>query len=728
MAKVSVIQNSFNAGELSPRLKARIDLQAKYTNGCEILENFLPTIQGPAKKRPGTRFVNEVKNSANNVRLFPFQYSIEQAYVLEFGDTYIRFYKDGGVILSGGLPYEIVSPYAHTDLSGIQFAQSADVMYLAHPDYPPYKLSRTGHTSWSLDIVDFDWYPFNDTNVVSAITVTSSALTGTGITLTASGSFFTSGDVGRYIRFEEVVASKYKRWTAGEAVTSGDFRQYEGNVYQAATTATTGVTPPIHTEGTESDDTVNWLYLHSGFGYAEITAYTSTTVVTADVIKTLPNFTTSGTKKWAWSAWSALDGYPKTVGFYEDRLWFAGSYARPQTLWASVSGDYENHQYGTKDDDALNYTINSQEVNTIQWISPGKVMIVGTSGGEFIVSASTLNEAITPSNVKIAPNTTYGSSAKSPLRIGNVSLFIQRSGKKIREFVYNFEQDSYVAPNMLILADHLTEDSSIKEFAYQQEPDQLVWVCLNDGTLCAMTYERTEDVLGWHRHPMTNGSVESLTAIPHWDGDGDSVWLVVNRTVNGNTVRYIEYIEKYLMGDDSFYVDSGLSYNGSATTTITGLDHLEGETVNVLTDGAVHPSRTVVSGSITLQQESSVVNIGLPITAKIRTMPIEAGARDGIAQGKTMRIDEVVFRLLNAGAGFYYGVYDVETLSADLDELQFRTTIDLMGEPIPLFTGDTDILSMPGGYQSPVQVEINHILPLPCTVVAIMAQLSTYDR
>lgn len=721
MAKASPIQTSFNAGELSPQLKGRPDLD-KYANGCETMENFLPQIHGPAKKRPGTRFVAEVKDSTKAVKLIPFEFNVEQAYVLEFGDLYVRFYMDGGQIeIAGPAAYEIVSPYLEAELSDIRYAQSADVMYLAHPNHPPYKLSRSGHTSWTLAEVEFDWPPFSDENT-EATTITASAISGAGITLTASAAIFNASHVGTHFKLAEVISSKHDLWETGKAVSIGNFRVYDGSLYKATSGGTTGSRPPIHKEGTESDGTVNWEYQHDGAGYAEITGFTSTTVVTADVVKQLPaSSLTPGTKKWSEGEWSDYRGWPRTVAFYEDRLWFAGSSNRPQTLWASTSGNYEDHKYGTNDDDALNYTINSQEINPIRWLAPGKILMIGTAGSEFIASASSPDEAITPTNVRIVQQTTYGSSDVRPFRIGNAVLFVQRSLRKVRELTYQFESDAYVAPNLTLLAEHIT-NTGVADMTYQQEPDQIMWMPCTCGKLVGMTYERTEDVVGWHEHPL-GGSVESVTSIPHWDGDQDVVWMVVQRTIDGGSVRYIEYIEKYLIDDYAFFVDCGLTYDGAPATTISGLDHLEGESVAVLADGAVHPEVTVVSGQITLQAAASIVNIGLPMVATIKTMPLEAGARDGTAQGKTMRITNLTARVHETGPGLWYGPNE-----NNLDELHFRGSGDAMDEPVPLLTGDTDTLPWPEGYEVAPQMMIRHILPVPCTLVALMPQVVTNDR
>lgn len=719
MPKASPMQNSFNAGELSPQLKGRADLE-KYRNGCDTMVNFFPQIHGPARKRPGTRFVNEVKDSSKLTRIIPFEYSTTQAYILEFGHNYIRFYANGGVVLSGGSAYEISSPYSQTELADLDYAQSADVIYISHPNYTPYKLARYGATNWTMTPVTFDWPPFNDENT-DATTLTASGVTGS-ITLTASSSMFVSADVGSYFKFSEVVESKYDQWVTSTSVSSGAVRHYNGNVYQATSTGTTGTRPPIHTEGTESDGAVTWAFLHNGAGYAQVTGYTSGTQVSATVISQLPSSATSASKKWAEGAWSSRRGFPRSVTFYEDRLWFGGSTWRPQTLWASTSGDYENHQYGTNDDDALNYTINTQDMNHIQWLCPSKVLAIGTTAGEFTLSATSISDPVTPTNVKITPQTTYGNAANiRPLRVASSILFVQRAARKVREYTYNFETDSFVAPNMNVLADHISETGFV-DLAYQQEPSQIVWAPRVDGTLTGMTYERAEDVIGWHQHEL-GGDVESVASIPHWDGDQDVLFVVVKRTVDGATVRYIEYIEKYLTGSESFYVDSGLTYDGSPVTTLAGLDHLEGKEVAVLVDGSVHPNRTVTSGEITLNRSGSVVVVGLPFTATLKTMPLEAGAADGVAQGKTMRIHNIVMRLFETGAGLWYGPN-----TATMDELHPRKTTDAMDAGVPLFTGDTAILPWPGEYQNSPQMTIQHRLPLPCTIVALMPQVTTYDR
>ena len=890
MPKASYIQTSFNGGELSPTLEGRVDL-AKYANGCAKMENFFPLVPGGALKRSGTRFVKEVKTSANATRLIPFEFGTTQAYILEFGNLYMRVYKDGGAVIEAtkaisattrdtpvavttathgyttgdeiyiagtGIPaldgkfwvitvtgvttftldgstdpgststtgtsarvFTLVTTYTTASLDAIQFAQSADILYLAHPDFLPRKLTRTAHDAWTLEVIVFDFAPFSPTNVDDTKLVTASAATGTGITLTADSALFTSSMVDGEFRLAEIVGSNHGQWEGATtntqytgttvAETTGT-AYFGGNVYildSKNSQSKSGTSAPIHETGIESDGRWDWEYLHSGDGYVTITAvdadgYRATanvikrlpaSVVSADKVisgataanpvvvtatghgfengdkvwiqdvvgmveindleftvagKTTNNFQLSGidgsaytaygsagiavklqTHRWSHGAWTGRNGYPRSVTFFEDRLWWAGTAGDPQTLWASQTGDYENHKVVDLDESALIFTINTDQVNVIEWINSGKVLTIGTAGGEFICSASSETEALVPGNVRVVRHSTYGSKpAVSPVRIEQSLLFAQRSGRKLRELTFDDAVNAYVAPDMTVLADHVTL-GSIKRLAFQQEPNRILWTMLADGDLAAFTYDRAQQVTAWHRHTVggTNTKVESIAVIPHPDGDQDQLWMIVSRTINGATKRYIEYLSPDWLRSNAltaaFFVDCGLTYEDTATTTITGLEHLEGESVTILANGATHPNKTVSSGAITLDVASSVVHIGLSYSSTLQTMRIEAGAADGTAQGKTKRITNIVLRLDQTGSGLLYGPTDTD---ADMDELHLRDSLDPMDAGIPLFDGDTEILSWPEGYEQLGRVTLKHTSPLPCTVTAIMPQLNTQDR
>lgn len=771
MAKASPIQTSFNAGEFAPSLEGRVDL-GKYNSGCKAMVNMIPMVQGPARRRSGTRFVNEVKDSSDRTWLVRFEFSETQAFILEFGDQYIRFYTNQGQVLSGGSPYEISTPYTAADLTNangtlrLRMVQSGDVIYIVHPSYPPKKLSRFANTNWTLTDVEFVGGPFLDVNPDQSTTMYASAQTGT-VTITASANTFASSDVGSLFLIEEEDLSKIKPWDAGQELSVGEgsngvnvqniLRRSDGKTYKCVTNdfapssspakvIRTGGIKPIHTSGVAADgdgepkqpdnsdptvyrEGVDWEFQDPGYGWVKITGYTSATQVTATVLSSLPQGvvgSSNTTNRWAFGRWSDTRGWPSQVAFFRERLVFATG----QILNFSVSGDFENFSSRNTSgeiaaDQAITIEVASDTVNTVEWLAPADGLLIGTAGGEFLCKELTTDEVFGPGNVKIAQQSLYGSRSVVPVQVGETVLFVQRSGRKLRELIYEFASDKFKSSDLTVLAEHIT-NGGIVDLVYQQEPHSIVWVVRADGILVGFTYNKEQDVLGWHRHPIGGDAiVECMETIPNPNGTQDDLWMIVRRTIDGSTVRYIEFLEADFTDvsdiDDAFFVDSGLTYNGSATTTISGLDHLEGEEVAVLVDGAAHPRRTVASGEIELQREGTKVQAGLPYQSYLQTMRIEAGAADGTAQGKTKRITQAVIRFLAT-----VGAKSGPTLD-DLDEIQFRRPSNPMDQAIDPFTGDK-LIEWPNGYDFDGYLIVSQEQPLPQTVVAIMPQVSTQDR
>ena len=674
MARVAVQLTNFTGGELSPRLDGRNDL-AKYPTGCKTLENMIIFPHGSAARRSGTQFVSEVKDSSKETRLIPFEFSTAQTYMLEFGDQYIRFYKDNGQILSSGSAYEISSPYLEAELFDIKYAQSADVMYVCHPNHPVKKLSRTGHTSWTLTTVEFTDGPYLDDNITTT-TLTSSAHTvGTGRTLTASSTTGINNDQG---------------WLSTDVGREVTFRD----------------------------------------GYGKITGYTSSTVVTWEILED----TGSGSHSTDWSlgAFSDTTGHPSCVTFFEQRLVFAATLSQPQTIFFSRSGDYENmneNRGGTiADDDAIIYTIASNQVNAIRFMTSTRTLIIGTAGGEFTVSGGGTDVAVTPTNILIKKQSNNGAANVDALAVGNATIFLQRARRKMRELAYNFDVDGYVAPDLTILAEHISE-GGFKQLSYQQEPNQIIWGVRNDGQLIGLTYQREQQVVAWHRHIFGgafgsgNAVCESIATIPTDDSEYQS-WVIIKRTINGATKRYVEFIHQYDFDesdDTSFnFLDSQLSYDGSAVTTISGLDHLEGQTVSVLADGATHPDKTVSSGSITLERSASKVKVGLGYTSLLQTMRIDAGAQNGTSQSKTKRIYEITARLYES-----IGVEVGPDLN-NMERIPFRSSANAMDSGINVFTGDKEI-EFRGNYETDGFIFVRQTQPLPLTILSLYPKLQTND-
>ena len=755
MAKVSAAKQNFTAGELTQRLFGRTDL-GRYDNGATTVENFLVQPHGGLSRRPGTRYVAAVKTSSAKTRLIRFQFNVEQVYVIEMGNNYMRFFKDGGQIVDGSSnPIELTTTYTTAQVPDVKFAQTADVMYLVHPAHPPRKLTRSSHTSWSITDVALKRGAMLDPNTTTT-TLLANGRTG-NVNITASASLFTSNDVGRLVQLHKGFA-KITSITSATVAVAAVQELEDGRTELMPGYATNTISfhegDPDST-GLEHNDRLEDTagnFVDQGFEVGMrvtltgstsnnftnllVVAVTDTTLVIApgnDLAAEAAgdNVTLVGSliadKKWRLGAFF-VGSYPSTVAFYEQRLVFAGTSNQPQTMFFSQSGDFENFEIGTDSDDGLQYTIGSNEVNVIRYLVSGSQLVVGTSGGEFVVRASGFDEPLTPTNTQIKQQTTFGSAPIQPLLIGNSTLFIQRAKRKLRELAFSSESDSYVAPDMTILAEHITE-GGIEEMAYQQEPDSVAWLVRADGVLACMTFRREEQVVAWHRHIIGgafgsgNAVVESVATIPG-DIDEDQVWFVIKRTINGATKRYVEYLSGFDFGTDvgnAFFVDSGLTYSGSAATTISGLNHLEGQSVAILADGAAHANKTVSSGAITLDRSVTKAQIGLPFTSKLETLRIDAGSAMGSSQGKNKRIGEVTVRLFRT-VGLKIG-----TSSTELDTIPFRSSSDSMDTALTLFTGDKTA-EFNGGYDDDATITIVQDLPLPMTILAIFPTLSVFDK
>lgn len=798
--KASPIITSLNAGEFSPLMAGRSDI-GKYANACKLLQNFLPTVQGPIVRRGGTRYVATKKSPTTRGWLLRFEYSATQAWVLEFGDGYVRFYTNHGQVVVAGVAayaggtayvlgdlvleagvhyyciaattgnappnatywypltgtiYEIPSPYAVADLTNadgtcaLKVVQSGDVLYLANQKrtYAPRKLTRYGSTNWQFSTYQPNQGPFLEMNTTTT-TIYASAKTGS-VTLTASAAVFASTDVGRLVRLE-VQDLDVEPWETGKAYLLADLVRYDGKTYRCSANATSGTSPPIHEQGKAYDGKggVHWEYQDAGYGIARITAFTSATAVTASVVVDAPNglnqypagVVGSGnpTKRWNLGAWSATTEYPATVAFWSDRLWWGGR----QRYWASVSNDYENMAgdlFGeVRADTAIWRQLQAEDVNDILWMVGAQRLVIGTPGGEFIVSKLTTNEPLGPANIEHTRQSKRRVRSVQPIAVGEKLIYTQRAGRKLLAMGYSIETDTFNSIDLAVLADRMTR-AGIVDVAFQSEPYSILWCVLSGGKLVAFTYDHEQDVTGWHRHPIggTSVQVESAVTIPRTDGLGDELWLLVRRTVAGQTVRYVEYMERPWEGPDNdgsggddqadaFYVDAGLTYDGVPADLMTGLDHLEGETVQVLADGATHPDRTVVGGAITLEAEASVVHVGLACPARMVTVDLETGAQSGSSAAKAARVYRAGVRFVDTLGGFLGIPAEDLTEPSTLDEIDFRTPADAMDAAPPIMSGVVDVV-FPGDWSREKRIEVYQSDPLPMTVANIMPRIHVNDR
>lgn len=805
MGRETLKQVSFNAGVLSPRLFSRDDLD-KYPNGLVRCENMIPMPSGPVTFRPGTRYVKEVMDSTDDGRLIPFSYNALQNYVIEFGDSKVRFFRQGSVVtseteftngtftgsltgwtdnssgtgssthnsgtaeLAGGASgagaiyqelsylgmeqytitadvsgddivvnigttagatdiatgtlsvgtgstfsfthsmslntffvefenannttavldnvvlsnpdYTIASPYAIDVVKRITYTQDADVLYtgLKSDTIPTKVLKRYGNAAWEFDDLEYVDGPYFDVNTTTT-TVQASGTTGS-VTITASTDIFAATDVGRHIRIGS---------SAG----------------------------------------TDW-------GWAIITAYTSATQVTASVQAALVG--TGTTVNWRLGRFSETTGYPGVVGFQEGRFVVANTRTNPNFVWMSESlGAGSNkvlfapsEKSGTvTDSNSISLPLTAGGPSPVIWLSSGYNLAVGTADSEWIVEAGDVTKSLSPTNTRATRRTNHGSlDDVAALRVDGTVLYGKRTGRVVNKFDFSFERDEFLSSSVTILADSLFEQQTVAELVYAQNPFSLCWVRFASGELAAGTVVVSEDVTGWSKHVIagTDAEVESITAIESESGGYTETWMIVKRTIDGNTVRYIEYMTEpfYLDSQElAVQVDSAYVYDGSATTTITGLDHLEGETVKVLADGVAVPEKTVTSGQITLAREAEHVVVGLPYTGYIETLDFDApNDFSGTSLGQIRRITDIVIRLYETGLIY---VKRAGAPDSDYTLLEPRQAATLMDEAPPLFSGLYSLDNFIPDYELSSRLCFKFESPLPATFCAIYFKANVHE-
>jgi len=520
--------------------------------------------------------------------------------------------------------FELTTTYTDSQVQQIQVDQSNDVLYLAHPDVAPQKLSRVSDTSWTMVDLPQREPAFNLENADESVTVYASAATGAAVTLTASAAIFTANMVGGYVKIRELYASEHNKWGPNAMITQVNIsnppvttdRIYaDGRVYRPTGTwdgaGFLGLTTPTHTDGAFSDGRIEWEYINEGYGYGQIQSIGgggTTCVIDVDTDGTeLPASVVgaaAATHRWAISAWNPEYGYPTAVGFFEDRLFWGGTERFPQTVWGSGPGDYENYAFEGENNEGLFLALNTRRRNVLEWLIGEESLWCGTRGAEFTVDSGNVEQALSRENFLRKKRSSYGSKrGVSPLAVDSYTLFVARAGRRIHELSFSFDLDRFQAKDLTEMSDEILAGGA-KGLAQAREPYRMVWVWQEDGSLSAMTYARDQEVVAWHRHPLagTGSKALSMAVIPHPDGDEDQSWIAVERQVNGTTRKTIEFFEKRwkrsLDIEDAFFVDSGLSlrytpqtgtgYTQAGQTTVLAAGHglLAGQQIRIVTDAA----------------------------------------------------------------------------------------------------------------------------------------------
>lgn len=668
MARSAPAISTFTAGEISPRLEGRVTIE-KYREGLSTLTNMIVQPHGGVTRRPGTEYLGEVKDSSSVTRLIPFEFKTSDTYALEFGNQYMRVFRNGLQVLEDS-------------------EKTVTAVSLANPGV----LTAASHGMSNGDEV----YLYN-----------------------------TSGDMTELVERNYLVANVTTNTFTlqdlfGNDIDTTAYTAYGGSgitvdkLYQITTPYTSAQINDVRFA--QSADTMYLVHPSHAVRTLTRTDHNAWTISTATITGS-PVPALTGT-----------DNYPSVVSFFEQRLVFGATNNNPQTLWFSKSADYLNFTTGTADDNALIYTIASNKVNAIRYLSATRILNIGTSGGEYVLT-TTNGGPVTPTSTVIRKYSNYGCIDSEVVQVADVTLFAQRGARKVREFRYIGEVDvaGYAAPDITILAEHLTE-GGIQEFAYQQEPESIVWARRADGTLLGLTYRREEEIVAWHKHVIGgsfNGGqavVESIITLPTDSGE-DELYMIVKRTINGTTKRYVEVMKTFDFGGDTtaaFFVDSGLVYAGSATTTLSGLYHLEGETMSVLANGATHADKVVSGGGIGLDFSATSGAVGFGYTSEMQTLRLEAGSSDGTSQGKPKRIHDITVRFHETVGA------EVGTDSANADRIFFRDSSMNMDEAVPLFTGDKEI-EFAGGFTDGDRIYVRQSQPLPMTVLALYPRMNTFD-
>ena len=733
--RIYMLQPSFATGEISPDVASRVDLD-KYQSALLQAENVFIRPYGSAYRRPGTEYVDDILGGYT--RLKEFSVDADTSYLLVFRAANIYVYQ------GDELKATVSTPFGGSELHKLRFAQSADVMFIASGNHPVQVLTRLSDTSWT--IADFEPEPgyFDATSMTDGVTITPSATTGS-VTLTASSGVFSAGQVGNWIEVSQSVASQtvsrsssgtsasitagpagwkvisHGTWTGSFSVeysvngtwktlrsysSSNDYNVTESGTFDENTSIRINVSL---SSGSLTVDLTRLPYTNKAT--AQITAYTDSTHVTATVSN--PFADTSAGSTWAFGSWSDDYGYPSCVTFFQDRLCFAASKRCPYMMWMSRTGDYYN--FGTEqvdgtltDDSAVAISFISRRDYRILHLVAHADLLVMTEGNEWIVNG---NEVVTPTNISPRVQTSRGSTDVAPEMIGGQMIYVQRHGRTVRDLQYNFGTDSYDGMDLTILAKHITQDATIVDSAYRQEPDYMVIFVLSDGTAACLTYVNEQRVYAWSRI-VTDGKIKSVESVatPYYD----EIYFIVERGGNNYLERLAEYPHDDFPNSYVLLDCATAGVNNSPSTTITA-SWLANKTVDVLADGrSIKGLEADNTGTVTLDVPCTYYAMGLPYKSTWELPNIEMQINDGTMQGRRKKVSEVILRL-ERSLGGRVGLATNKTDVIKYDEL--------MAQDVTLYSGEK-LVTVPnvtiGGFNDKGRVVVKSDDPYPLSISSIV--------
>lgn len=673
-------QRSFTGGELSPSLYSRNDL-GKYSIGLKTLKNGFVRAEGCISNRAGLEFVCEVKNSDNPVRLIPFSFNTEQTYIIELGDKYARFIKNSAQIYKNDAPVEIVTPFSKEDLFNIKYAQNADVLTLCHNNYLPYELSRNSHTDWLLQQINFKPQIAAPTNLTATWT----------------------GGKDQLIDYKYVV-------TAVKKETYEESNRSEEVVVQAEIEANWGVKEYITITFELVENAVEYNIYREVNGIFAFVGSTSTNTfkdekIEPDLTATAPIFTNPFEN----------GNNPACVNYFQQRKVYGCLKNNPQQVVTSQTSTNNNFNISRplNATDSINITLSEREVNEIRHIIAMNDLVLLTSGAEWKLNGS--DGTFTASSSLVAyPQSYYGCSHVQPIVSGNMILFVQSGGSVVRDLGYTYVSDSYDGEELSIFANHLFEGKQVIDMAYSKEPYRIVWFVMSDGTVNALTYNKKQEVVGWHRHE-TKGKFESVSVVR--EGYEDVAYFVVKREINGKTKRYIERLASRYVEEtkDGIFLDSSLTYNGKPIKQIKGLEHLEGETINLLVDSSLIEEKVVTNGQVELDYEVSQVVAGLPYEFEIETLNLEGENTHGLLK----IVNSISLMVSKSREDFFI-------VGTDGSLLQNSRSMKSINNPNYLHSGNIEVFAF-SDYTDGATVHIKQLYPFPLTINSISLDVTVAD-
>lgn len=667
MSKAYTLQTAFNSGVLDTRLSGRVDVK-QYYNGMSQGDNILCLPQGGVRRRPGMEFIAD---AGEECRVIPFVFNVDQAYLLVLRNNAIDVYRDDVFKAT------VVTTYTTAELMSIRFAQSADTMIIVQENHAPALFQRLGSdTSWGLTDITFDYIPQHDFNDASSPTPTSEIQT-----LTFSG-------VGAGAPYKVNLAGIDTEQVSFQDNASGA-QDLEDALLDLVNTPNTGISVSrtganvftITFSGSAAD---NWVQM--------------TGRVTDSSGGTIAGATTQNGSPRLEDVWSSIRGWPKTVTFHEARLFFGGSTQRPITFWGSNVNDFFNFDPGkTRDDQALDVTLDVDQYDEIRAIFSNRDLQIFTAGAEFYVPSS----PITPENVAAKRQTGFGIAEVAPRVIDGATIYLQRTGRALREFVFDFAEEAYLSQTASLLSPELLNspvDLAVS-VGTDNEDANYVYVVNADGTMAVFNTLRSQNVAGWSRWE-TDGQILNITRLV------DDIYFSVKRTINSVTEYYVEKI------NDNAYMDASKLYTTPATDTLTGLSHLDGEECRVRADGSVMQNRTPSSGSITIERTAAdSAEVGLFFRPTVKTMPVEKD----IGPGYNLNAEK---RIVNAMV-YLQETTELKVQDVDIPFRQFG--LGILDQAITPFTGKKEVYLL--GWDKSAVLELTQDNPAPMTILALSLEM-----